>query len=141
MSTHTTLTQAGSRLPTAIECSVVAIIRQNVTPRIFSRICRWATEHVGDHLGQRAVVANAAGQQEIDVVAHAFVHDAGGQQAGFDGLADAAGAADAVDRPQVMLVAGLGQVAPLEIDAQAGAEQGLLDVVRGQRVAGEQPST
>ena len=43
MSTQTTRTQEGSRLPTAIECSVVAIIRQKVTPRSFSRISCCAT--------------------------------------------------------------------------------------------------
>ena len=53
--------------------------------------------------------------------------------------ADAAEAADAVDRPQVMLVAGFDDVAAVEAHAEAGAEQGLLDVVRGQGVAGEQP--
>ena len=81
MSTQTTLTQAGSRLPTATECSVVAIIRQNVTSRIFGPHLALGFEHVGDHVGQRAVVANAAGQQEIDVVLHALVHDAGGEHA------------------------------------------------------------
>ncbi len=57
---------------------------------------------------------------------------------GLDGLADAAGAADAVDRPQMMLVPRFGQIAALQVHAQAGAEQRLLDVVRGQGVAGEQ---
>ena len=60
------------------------------------------------------------------------------EHAAFDRRADAAGAANAVDRPQVMLVARLGQAAAVEIDAQAGAEQGLLDVVGGQGVAGEE---
>ena len=49
-----------------------------------------------------------------------------------------ADAANAIDRPQVMLVAGFGQIAALQMDAQAGAEHRLLDVVRGQGVAGEQ---
>ena len=138
MSTQTTFTHAGSRLPTAIECSVVAIIRQNVTSRIRARICGLGFEHVGDHVGQRAVVADAAGQQEIDVVLHAFVHDAGGEHALVDRVANRAAAANAVDRPQVMLVAGLGNARLVEMDAQAGAEERLLDVVRGQRVAGKQ---
>src|SRR5206468_10116942 len=38
MSTETTLTQAGSRLPVAIECRAVAIIRAKPTPRIARRI-------------------------------------------------------------------------------------------------------
>ena len=81
MSTQTTLTQAGSRLPTAIECSVVAIIRQKVTPRSFSPHQLLGLQHVGDDLGQRAVVADAAGQEEIDAVADALVHDARGEHA------------------------------------------------------------
>src|SRR5262245_25634247 len=40
ISTQTTLTQAGRRLPTAMEWSVVATIRQKVTSRIAARI--WA---------------------------------------------------------------------------------------------------
>ncbi len=53
-------------------------------------------------------------------------------------LANAAGAADAVDRPQMVGVARLGRLSLVEIHAQAGAEEGLLDVVRGQGVAGKQ---
>ena len=68
MSTQTTLTQAGSRLPTAIECSVVAIIRQNVDAADPLAHLPLGLEHVGDDLGQRAVVADAAGQQKVDVV-------------------------------------------------------------------------
>ena len=33
-------------------------------------------EHVGDHVRQRAVVADAAGEQELDIVLDAGVHDA-----------------------------------------------------------------
>lgn len=38
MSTHTTLTHAGNRFPTATECSMVDSIRQKVTSRMLSRI-------------------------------------------------------------------------------------------------------
>ena len=51
---------------------------------------------------------------------------------------DAAEPADGVDRPQVVLVALLGRQAAVERDAQAGAVERLLDVVRGQGVAGEE---
>ena len=43
MSTQTTLTQAGSRLPVAIECSAVAIKSAKPTPWIAWRIRSWAT--------------------------------------------------------------------------------------------------
>ena len=86
MSTQTTLTQAGSRLPTATECSVVAIIRQNVDVADLGAHLPLGLEHVGDHVGQRAVVADAAGQQEIDVVLDALVHDAGREHALLDRL-------------------------------------------------------
>ena len=56
----------------------------------------------------------------------------------LDGRADAAQPADRVDGPQVVLVAVLDRHAAVERDAQAGAVEGLLDVVRGQGVAGEE---
>ncbi len=37
-----------------------------------------------------------------------------------------------------MLVAGLGDAGVVEVDAEAGAEERLLDVVRGQGIAGEE---
>ena len=53
-------------------------------------------------------------------------------------LANRAAAADAVDRPQVVLVARFGDAGVGQVHAQARAEERLLDVVRGQGVAGEQ---
>ena len=85
MSTQATLTQAGSRLPVAIECSIVAIIRQKPTPRIVLAHLPLGVEHVGDDLRQRAVVADAAGQHERDVVLDALVHDAALEHALLDG--------------------------------------------------------
>ena len=76
MSTQATFTHAGSRLPTAIECSVVATIRQKPTPGIVLPHRVLGLQHVGDDLRQRAVVADAAGQDERHVVPDALVHDA-----------------------------------------------------------------
>ena len=56
----------------------------------------------------------------------------------LDRGANRAAAANAVDRPQVMLVARFGDAGVGQVNAQARAEQRLLDVVRRQRVAGEQ---
>ena len=95
-------------------------------------------EHVGDDVGQRAVVADAAGQQVIDPVAHALIHHPRAEFALFHRRPDPAQPADAVDRAEVMCVARFGQDPAIEINAQAGAEQGLLDVVRGQGVAGQE---
>ena len=66
MSTQTTLTHAGSRLPVAIECSAVAISSAKPTSRIACAHPVLGHERVGDHLGQRAVVADRAGQDEVD---------------------------------------------------------------------------
>ena len=60
-------------------------------------------DRVGDDIGQRAVIADGAGQDKIDVVLHAGIHDAALQQTARDGLSDAAGAADGVDRAQMIL--------------------------------------
>jgi hypothetical protein len=93
--------------------------------------------YIGDDVGQWAVVADAAGEQEIDIVFHAFIHDAGCEDAFVDRGADRAATANAVDRSQMMLVSGFGNAGVDELDAEAGAEETLLDVVGGQRVAGE----
>ncbi len=84
MSTQTTLTHAGNRLPTAIEWSVVAIIRQKSTPppaflfpRISSRIRCCDSSVSGDDVRERAVVANAPAQDIVDAVLDALIHDAG----------------------------------------------------------------
>ena len=50
---------------------------------------------------------------------------------------DAAGAVDRVDRPHVVAVTFLDGRAGVEIDAERRAEQRVLDVVDGERVAGE----
>ena len=50
----------------------------------------------------------------------------------------AAGLADRVDRPHVVPMPAFDGLAGLEVDAERGAEQRLLDVVNGQGVAGEQ---
>lgn len=93
---------------------------------------------VGDDVGERAVVADAAAEDVVDAVLHAVVHDARFEDAFFDGWADAAGAADAVDRAEVMLVARFDNVAFFELHAEAGGKERLFDVVRRKRVAREQ---
>ena len=138
MSMQTTLTQAGSRLPTATEWSMVAIIRQNVTPRIAGSHLALGFEHVGDHVGQGAVVADAAGEQKVDVVlTHSYMMP-DLSDALVDRVPDRPAAANAVDCAQMMFVAGFGDAGVGEVDAEARAEQRLFDVVRGERVAGEQ---
>ena len=56
----------------------------------------------------------------------------------FDRLADAAGAAHGVDRAHVIAMAVLDGMAAAEIDAERRARERDLDVVHGERVAGEQ---
>ena len=75
MSTQTTLTHAGSRLPVAIECRAVAIIRAKPTSRTDSRISAWAWTASVMTSGKRAVVADRAGEDDVDAVLDALVHD------------------------------------------------------------------
>ncbi len=78
-------------------------------------------EHIGDDFGQRAVVADAAGQDERDAVADAFIHDAAFQDSLGNRGFDAALAAHGVDGAQVMLVAFLGRQAAFQGHAKTGA--------------------
>ena len=56
----------------------------------------------------------------------------------FDGLADRAGAADLINRLEVVSVAAGDADAARQVDAERCAKEVVLDVVDGQGVAGEQ---
>ena len=74
MSTQTTLTQAGSRLPVAIECSAVAIRSAKPTPWIACAHPVLGHQGVGDHFGQRSVVADRAGEHQVDArLTHSYM--------------------------------------------------------------------
>src|SRR4051812_27135588 len=87
------------------------------------------------HVRQRTVVADAAGEEEVDAMLNAFVHDARREPALVDGRADRPAAAYPVNGSQMMFVAGGGDTGIVEMDAEARAERGLLDVVRSRRIA------
>jgi len=94
-------------------------------------------DDVGDHLRQRAVVTDAAGEHERRPGLDQRVHQAAGEHALIDGGRDTAAAPDGVDGAQVVLVtAGHGR-ARLEVDAQRRTEEGRLDVVGRHGVAAE----
>ena len=95
-------------------------------------------QHVGDHVGERAVVADRPGEHVLDPVADAFVHHPAAEDPRLDRGPDAPGGADAVDRAHVQLVAGLDGQALLQTQPERGAEELGLDVVGGQPVAGEE---
>src|SRR5262249_7133577 len=95
-------------------------------------------QNVGDDFRQRPVVADAAGQDEWNLVLDALEHDAALEGAFLDGRLDAAEPADLVDGAQVMLMPFLGGQAAIEPYAEAGAEERLLDVVSRQGVAGKE---
>ena len=97
-----------------------------------------ALHGVGHHVRQGTIVANAARQVKLHTLFDALVHDAGLQHALVDGRGNRTRTADAIDRPQVVLVSCVGKAAFFNVHSQAGAEQRLLDVVSGQRVAGKQ---
>ena len=92
--------------------------------------------HLG--VGERAVVANGAGEGERDAGADALVKDAAGEHALLDRLADAAAAADGIDGRKVMAMAVIDRDAAHEVHAQRGAEEGLLDVMDGDGIAAEE---
>ena len=89
-------------------------------------------------VGQGAVIANGAGQRELDVVPDAFIENAAGERALGDGGGNAAGAADGINRAQVMAVAAVDGDAPLQVDAQGCSEEGLLDIMHGHGIPAEQ---
>ena len=74
-------------------------------------------DRVGDDVGQRPVIADGTGEDKIDVVFHAGVHDAALEQTARDGLPDPAGSANGVDRAHMILRALVGERAVLEIHA------------------------
>src|SRR6185312_5221988 len=95
-------------------------------------------DDVGVDVGQRTVVAHRAHQHERLAGLHHRVHHAAGQDAGVHRGLDRPGGADGVDRADVVLVTVRHAGALRQVDAERGAEQRGLDVVGGQRVAGEQ---
>ena len=68
----------------------------------------------------------------------ALVEDPRFHDALIDRLADAAGAADRVDGAHVVMVPAFDGAPGLEVDAERRAEHRELDVVDGERVAGQQ---
>ena len=111
ISTHTTLTHDGSMLPTPMLCSIDDSMIDHVDAGERLGIGVLRRDEVHDRLGQRAVVSNRAGEEVADAVRVTRVHDAGRQHAGSDGLGDAAGAADRVDRAHVIAMAVLDRMA------------------------------
>src|SRR6185437_15088268 len=71
-------------------------------------------------------------------MANAFIHDTAFQDAPLDGPANATESPHGIDGAQMMLVSFLHRQAAIQRNAETGAEQRLLDVVRRQGVAGEQ---
>ena len=72
-----------------------------------------------------------------DAGADAFVKDAAGQHALLHGLADAATVADRIDGREMVAMPVIRGGAADEIDAQRGAEQGLLDIMDGDGISAE----
>ena len=94
--------------------------------------------HVGDHVWQRAVVPDRACQHDVNPMLYGRLHDPRLEVSALHHLPQAAGRPNPVDRPHVVLMSVLGGLAALDVDPERGAEQGRLDVVHGQRVAGKQ---
>ncbi len=85
-------------------------------------------ERVGEDFGQRAIIADAAGEQKV-IVLNAFIHDASLVFPGCDRLANAAEATNLIESAQVMLMPGFENVAavqthPLGMKQSSGATLG-----------------
>ena len=93
--------------------------------------------HVGDGIGEWAVVAEAAGEDEWHAGFDAFVHHTRCQPAGIDGALNAAGVIDGVDGAHVIAVAVFFQAAVDDADAEGSAEEGGFNVMNGEGVATE----
>src|SRR5204863_1591770 len=83
-------------------------------------------------------ISDTAGEDVRNILANAFIHDTTFQDPLGDGRANPPLAADGVDGPQMMFVSLLGGQAAVQRYPQAGTVERLLDVVRGQGVAGEE---
>ena len=89
MSTHTIFTHDGSMLPTPMPCSIVDSASTSRTSCSAVGVAILRDAQIHDRVGQRAIVADAAGQHVVDVVPDALVHHAGRQHALLDGLPSA----------------------------------------------------
>ena len=94
-------------------------------------------DQVHHRFRQRTVIADAAGENDIDAMRRALVHDAALEHAGLDRLRDATSAVDGVDRRHVIAVPLLDRRPGLQVDTERGAGERELDVVDGERIAGE----
>ena len=103
-----------------------------------SRVAVLRLDEIHHGVRQRTIVAHAAREHVVHAVHDAVVHHAGGEHARLDRAAQAAGAADRVDRAHVMAMAAFDRAAGLEVDAERRAVQRLLGIVDRERVAGQQ---
>src|SRR5262249_26039445 len=102
------------------------------------RVAVLRVDDVGDRVGNRPVVADAAGKDERHASADAFVHHTRRQHAGADRRLDAAGAIDRIDGAHVVTVPAGYRSPLLEIHAERRAEERELRVVDGERIPGQQ---
>ena len=93
---------------------------------------------VGNYFRQRTVVANRPREHETGFLAHTLVHHALAEDAFGHGRRDAAGRADRIDRAHMVLVPFLGHRPFAQINAERRAVERVLNVVRGERVAGKE---
>ncbi len=86
MSMQTTRTADGSMLPTPMPCSMLASISTSETSLQTRGVAILRLDEVHDRIGQRTIVADAAGQHVVDAALLALVHDSGRDDALLDGL-------------------------------------------------------
>ena len=91
--------------------------------------------HIGDGIGQWAIVAQTACEHKRNSGLDAFVHHAAFQLAGFHGLGDAARVINRVDGAHVVAMAVLLLAAVALAHAERSAQQRGFNIVHAERVA------
>ena len=123
MSIQTTRTADGSMLPTPMPCSMLASMSTIDTSFEALRVAILRRDEIHHRFRQRAVVANASGQDVRRRRAFPLVENPALDDPLLHRLANAADPADRVDRAHVVMVSALDRPPGFEIDAERCAEQ------------------
>jgi hypothetical protein len=93
--------------------------------------------HIGDAIGQRAIVAKASREDERNTGFNALVHETAFEASAFDGLANIACPVDGIDGTHVIAVAMFFLAAIGSANTERCAVKGGFDVVNSQRISGK----
>ena len=120
-----------------MECSIVPKTQHDSSAFQVSGVGILGGIHIGDGIGEGAIVAQAAGEYERDIVGDALVENAGFETPLFDGAADAAAVVHRIDGAHVIAVAVLFLAPVRHADSKRRAKQSGLHVVNTERVTAQ----